>query len=123
MKDCIFVRGIELFARHGVFAEEAALGQRFEIDIECELDATPYSRTDDEDAAVRYDHIYETVRSTVVDGERVKLIETLAERLAGAVLEGYPAVERVTVEVRKPSAPVPGPFGSIGVRIARERTA
>lgn len=119
--DRIFCRGIVLFAYHGVFEEEASLGQRFEVDVDYYTDVTAYSRGDVASDAVRYDYVYETVRRTVVDGERVGLIETLAERIAAALLTDFPAIAKVRVEVRKPAAPVPGPIDTVGVEIVRTR--
>ena len=49
------------------------------------------------------------------------LIETLAERIAADVLADQPALEAVTVRVRKPRAPLPGTFAWAGVEIRRER--
>ncbi len=119
--DRVFFRGIVLFAHHGVHPEEETLGQRFEVDLDCWIDATACSLTDNTAKAVRYDHVYETVRAIVVDGERVQLIETLAERIAAGLLADYPAVARVRVEIRKPGAPVPAVFDAVGVEITRRR--
>jgi 7,8-dihydroneopterin aldolase/epimerase/oxygenase len=121
MNDRIFLRGMAFFARHGVFAEEARLGQHFEIDLDCFLDMTPYSHADDAAGAVRYDHLHALVREIVVDGQRVGLIETLGERIAAAVLDRYAAIDRVRVEVRKPGAPIDGTFETVGIAIERSR--
>jgi dihydroneopterin aldolase len=41
MSDRIIVRDLQVFARHGVLPEEAALGQRFAIDVTAYLDLAP----------------------------------------------------------------------------------
>jgi dihydroneopterin aldolase len=51
----------------------------------------------------------------------VALIETLAERIAAAVLAGSPPASAVTVRVRKPEAPLPGALAWAGVEIRRLR--
>ncbi|MGE0233005.1 MAG: dihydroneopterin aldolase [Flavobacteriaceae bacterium] len=119
--DRIFCHGITLFAHHGLFDEEARLGQRFEIDIDCYTGTRAADRKDRNSAPVRYDQVYEIVRRTVVDGPRVGLLEELAENIAEAVFDEVQAVDAVRVEVRKPGAPVPGAFKSIGVEISRQR--
>src|SRR5699024_7096274 len=50
------------------------------------------------------------------------LIETLAERIAGRILDGsgHPLVRRVAVTVHKSAAPVGLPVGDVRVRIERE---
>lgn len=119
--DRIFFRGIVLFARHGVRAEEERLGQRFEIDLDCRIGLAEAGHADDVRLTVDYAAVYETVRATV-EGERVRLIEALAERIAGRLLERFDRIAEVRVEVRKPAAPVPGVFDTVGVEIVRNRS-
>ena len=49
-----------------------------------------------------------------------QLIETVAERTAYEVLQHFPLVQGLNLEIRKPEAPVPLPFGSVSVAIHRE---
>ncbi|MCM1423851.1 MAG: 2-amino-4-hydroxy-6-hydroxymethyldihydropteridine diphosphokinase, partial [bacterium] len=48
-----------------------------------------------------------------------KLIETAAERTAEALLLQFPHVREVVLELKKPEAPIPLPFGMVSVRIRR----
>jgi dihydroneopterin aldolase / 2-amino-4-hydroxy-6-hydroxymethyldihydropteridine diphosphokinase len=50
----------------------------------------------------------------------VRLIETLAERLARACLD-EPAVREVQITVHKPQAPIGIPFGDVLVTVSRDR--
>lgn len=118
--DRIFYRGIVLFARHGVKAEEERLGQRFEIDLDCRLDLAPAGTSDDVALTVDYGEVYAVVRETV-EGERFYLIEALAERIAARLLGRFAPISEVRVEIRKPAAPVPGVFDTVGVEIVRRR--
>ena len=58
--------------------------------------------------------------SAIASGEPVRLIETLAARLAAACLAN-PAVREAEVTVHKPHAPVPHPFDDVTVTIRRTR--
>ena len=49
-----------------------------------------------------------------------QLIETVAERTAYEVLQHFPLVQGLDLEIRKPEAPIPLPFGSVSVAIHRE---
>ncbi|MBB3769838.1 dihydroneopterin aldolase [Angulomicrobium tetraedrale] len=118
--DRIFLRGIELHAHHGLYEEEARLGQRFVIDVDWWLDAAPAAIHDDYEETVGYDKVFALVHE-VSAGHRFQIIEALAEAIAGAVLARYPRVDKVRVEVHKPAAPIPGIFRDVGVEIIRTR--
>ncbi|MBS7539424.1 dihydroneopterin aldolase [Ancylobacter lacus] len=121
MSDRVFLRGIELFAHHGLYPEEAKLGQRFVVDIDWWLDAHPAASHDDYDETVGYQEVFETV--TRVSGERrFHILEAFAEAIAAAVLARFARVEKVRVEVHKPGAPIAGVFRDVGVEIIRSRS-
>ena len=58
--------------------------------------------------------------SAIVAGEPVRLIETLAERVADRCLTDS-RVQAVEVTVHKPQAPIPVPFDDVTVTILRSR--
>ncbi len=120
MSDRIHVRGLTLFARHGVAPEEKALGQRFILDISAALDLRPAGISDDLGKTVGYDAII--ARASAAFTERsYDLIEAAAEAVAQALLAAFPLIERVAVEVRKPSAPIDAVFADVAVAIERTR--
>ena len=58
-----------------------------------------------------------------VEGAGHDTIEAVAEEVAAALIERFPALEEVTVRVKKPSAPISGvQFGMVAVEVRRERT-
>ncbi|MCK0196308.1 dihydroneopterin aldolase [Ancylobacter sp. 6x-1] len=120
MSDRVFLRGIELFAHHGLYPEEAKLGQRFVVDIDWWLDTRQAARDDDYEETVGYQEVYETV--TRVSAEhRFHILEAFAEGIAAAILKRFGRIEKVRVEVHKPSAPIAGVFRDVGVDITRTR--
>lgn len=120
MADTIHLHGLQFYAYHGADPGERELGQRFEIDLELHLDLAPAGRADDLDRTVDYRAVYSLAAAAMEPP--AKLIETVAERLATAVLEHFP-VDEVTVKVRKPSVPLGGVVAWAGVEIRRGRTA
>jgi dihydroneopterin aldolase len=117
--DRILIRDLQVFARHGLLPEEAALGQRFALDIDAYLDLEAAGRSDDFARTVGYDALIEV--ATQAFSARRKLIEAAAESVASAILARFPPVERVIVEVRKPAAAIDAVFGHVGVAIERSR--
>ena len=120
MTDKIIISRLAVIAHHGVLAEEARLGQRFYISLVCALDLRPAGIADDYARSVGYQAVAELVHG-IATAKRFRLIEGLAEAIAGAVLERFARIESVMVRVEKPAAPVPLIFDSIAVEIERRR--
>lgn len=120
MTDSIIVRGLQVVANHGVLAEEATLGQRFEIDIAAHLDLALAGRSDDLRLSVSYAEIVKVV-SDALKAPRFRLIEAAAEAVAAALFETFPLIESVSVELRKPGAPIDAIFSHVAVAIERRR--
>ncbi len=117
--DKIILQGMEFYGYHGVMPEERTLGQRFIVDLELELDLGPAGESDDLELTINYARVFELVES-VVKGAPRRLIESVAEDIASAVLEQFP-VAASTVRVKKPQAPAPGHFAWMAVEIRRTR--
>jgi dihydroneopterin aldolase len=71
------------------------------VDIELRCDLRAAGKSDDLSKTVDYSQVYEQAR-TIVEGEPVNLTETVAERIATAVLRTQPLVESIRVKVAKP---------------------
>lgn len=120
--DHLELRGMVFAGRHGAMAWEREVGQPFEVDVRMELDLGPAGRSDTLQLAVNYGEVYERVRARV-EGPAVHLIETVAERIAGDLLESYPQVGTVEVTVKKPQAPVGGPIRYAAAQVSRTRAS
>ncbi|MCI3923238.1 dihydroneopterin aldolase [Paenibacillus sp. TRM 82003] len=118
--DTMKLERIQLYGRHGVFAEENRLGQRFYVSLELKLDLSEAGRTDELGATVNYAEVYELVKK-VVEGEAFKLIEALAETLAFRILDAYDKIKEVTVRVVKPHPPFDIVFDGVTVELTRRR--
>jgi dihydroneopterin aldolase len=118
--DRIVLAGLAFMARHGVHEHEKTTPQRFEVDVELELDLGPAGRSDDLTATVDYGAVATSVRA-VLEGPPADLIETLAERIAAQLLEQFVAVDAVVVRVRKPDVRLAAPLAYASVEIRRTR--
>ncbi len=118
-RDRVFVESIEFYGYHGASDDEMAVGHRYCVDVEVEYDTR---------AAARSDHLADTIsysrvaRRIVEVGttERVRLIETLAQRMADTVLREFP-VRAVRLRVRKVRPPTDVIAAAAGVEIERCR--
>lgn len=117
--DRIRLRGLEVFAHHGVLAEEKQIGQRFVIDLDLTVDLSRAGRSDALADTVDYGSLTEKV-AEVVGTEGWNLIERVAQRVVETVFEFAP-VDMVTVTVHKPDAPITAAFADVAVTITRQR--
>jgi len=120
-RDRIALRGMLFLARHGVTLEERMEPQPIEVDVELETDLDRASASDEIADTIDYSAVF-TLAARIVEDQSFRLIEALAGTIADAVLESTGA-RRVEVRVRKPRAPLPGPFQSVEVTVARPKGA
>lgn len=118
--DKVFLEEIELFGYIGVFDHEKKNGQTFYVNIELGLDLKPAGRSDVLAHTVSYAEVF-ALAEQVMEEARCDLIETYAERLSDEVFAYFNMVNQVSIEVRKPDAPIEGTFKSVGVKIVRTR--
>ena len=118
-EDRIQLKGMVFYGHHGVTPEEQALGQRIEVDLEVEADLESAALADDPEQTIDYAELYRITRE-VVEGDPVRLLETIAQRVADRVQDEYD-VGAVWVKVMKPGAPIDGSvLGHAAVEILRE---
>jgi dihydroneopterin aldolase len=104
--------------RHGVRPAEREHPQEFKVDIEVEADLSEPGRTDRLVDTVDYTKV-RAIAKEVIEGESVKLLETLTTRIADRVL-ALSKVEGVTVRVAKRPASM-APIEAAAVHISRTR--
>ena len=117
MSDRITLTGIRATGYHGVYEHERREGQVFTADVALELSLAAAAQSDDVADTVHYGELAERV-AAIVAGEPVNLLETLAVRIADAVLEDE-RVRIVEVTVHKPQAPIPLTFGDVSITVQR----
>lgn len=120
MTDRIFIRGLSLHAHHGVLPYEGKVGQSFTIDLTLEIDLATAARSDKVADTVSYDQVVEAA-SAAFTGQKFKLIEAAAGKVADTVLTTFPRVQSVEVTIHKPHAPIAATFSDVGVTITRKR--
>lgn len=118
-QDCIRIHNMMFYGYHGVLSAEQEIGQRFMVDVALFADFQAAGIADDLRLTINYAEVYAVIKH-LVEERRFNLLEALAEAIATAILQQFP-IARITVNLRKPSAPVPGIFDYVEVAIVRER--
>ncbi|MDD7267962.1 MAG: 2-amino-4-hydroxy-6-hydroxymethyldihydropteridine diphosphokinase [Lachnospiraceae bacterium] len=116
--DQISIKGLSVYAYHGVLPSEQQLGQTFLIDCCFLVDS---SLCDDNiEKTVHYGRVSTDI-VTFCREQRFDLLETLANRLALHLLQRYPRMEEVRLTVHKPHAPIVATFSDVAVTATRGR--
>jgi 7,8-dihydroneopterin aldolase/epimerase/oxygenase len=111
------VRGLRVYAFHGVRDFERERGQAFVIDVWLACSPSAAETSDDLADAVNYSAVCDRVAELATGGP-YDLLERLAAVIADALLAGYP-VEWVRVRVAKPHAPVRHDVAEVAVTVER----
>jgi len=116
--DEIRIRELEIYAYHGVYPEENQKGQKFFVNTTLYTDTRKAGRQDELQLSTNYGEVCIFIQRYMT--ERVcKLLETVAEGMAEAILLEFPLVQKLDLEIRKPEAPISIPFSSVSVKITR----
>ena len=117
--DEIRIEDLEVFANHGVFPEENTLGQKFVVSAVLFTDTRMAGKTDDLTASIHYGEVSAFI-TEFLQKNTYQLLERAAEELAEALLLEWDRIERVSLEIKKPWAPVRLPLKTVSVKIERE---
>lgn len=120
MTDRIFIRGLVLHAHHGVGDDEGRIGQQFLLDLVIERDLSAAAHSDKLVDTISYADVIEVV-SAAFRAQRFRLVEAAAGAVADALLDSFARIDRLTVTVHKPHAPIAAVFADVGVTLERRR--
>jgi len=116
----IELTGLRAYGFHGVAQFEKQYGQEFVVDVALYLDADSAAESDDISKTVHYGLLADAVVADVKSNP-VNLLETLAKRLAKLVIAFDPQIEKASVTVHKPNAPIEHAFEDVSVSLSLGR--
>lgn len=117
--DQIRIENLEVFANHGVFPEENALGQKFLVSAVLYADLTRAEKSDNIKDSVHYGTVSRFIEHHM-KSRTFKLLESAAQSLARELLLNTKWLEAVDIEIKKPWAPVGIPLEYVSVKIHRQ---
>ena len=118
--DTIYIKGLEIFAYHGVNPEEKRDGQHFYIDADLYCDLTEACASDNLDKTVNYAKAVKAIRAAMTE-QSYDLIERAAEVVCQRLLDNFDKILKVELTLKKPEAPISAVFDYVAVCITRER--
>jgi len=114
----VFVRDLQIYATLGIHEHEKRRPQRIIINVDLSVSEAGPEHHDDPSLIVDYGEVVELITTIAQEGH-VNLVETLAERIAEAILSDA-RVSAVRVRIEKPD--IIAEAGSVGIEIERVRT-
>ena len=117
--DEIFIRDLEIFARHGVLQEEKNLGQKFIISAALRFDCRRAGKRDELSESINYAKVCHYMEELLQE-KSFDLIEAAAEYLCERLLLKFaPLLQEVELSLKKPWAPVGMHLDTVGVTLKR----
>lgn len=117
-RDEIRIEKLEVYAYHGVYPQEQRKGQTFYVNAVLYTDIRRAAEKDELTLSVDYGDVCYFIDAWMRENTR-KLLESVTEELAQAILLKYDLISGVDLEIRKPEAPIRLPFGCVSVKISR----
>lgn len=115
----IELRGMHLYAHHGVMEQERMVGAWFTVDLRLSMADSSCVSTDDIDSTVSYADVYEVVKAEMAIPS--DLLENVCYRIINHVSDAFPSVLVVEVTITKETPPLGGDRMSAAVTLKGRR--
>lgn len=120
MMDKIIIKGLEIYAFHGVNQEEKKNGQKFIVDAELYVNLRRPGETDDVKDTVSYSKVIKTIIKVIKESS-YNLIERVATRITQQLFSEFLEINSIDITIKKPDAPIDAEFKYMAVCISRDR--
>ena len=111
----ISIEGMEFFAYHGCFKEEAIIGTKFRIDLFLRTDTRKAEVSDELHDTVNYQKVYEFIKAEMQT--RSKLLEHVGRRILIRIKQEFPEVNQASIKIRKLNPPLGGKMDFVAVEL------
>lgn len=118
--DYIKIVNLKANANHGVYPWEKEKGQTFLISATLTLDLQPAGLDDDLGATINYGLLCDEIIA-VFSEKSFDLIEAAGEHLALWILSKYKIIQTISLEIKKPEAPIEHYLDYPAIAITRSR--
>lgn len=115
----IELRGIHLYAHHGVMEQERAVGAWFTIDLTLKLDDHSCAYSDSIESTVSYADVYEIICREMKIASN--LLEDVCRRIMERIFDAFKAVTNISITLAKDTPPMGGDRLSAAVTLNGKR--
>ena len=116
--DRIRIKNLKIPARHGVYEFEKEKDGIFELDINLHLPLSKAGKSDRLEDTINYEDIISTVTKAFTE-KQYALVEAAAQSVCDRLLNDF-KIDKITIRVRKPHAPIDADFETVEVQLNRK---
>lgn len=111
--ETIEIKGLEMWARHGVMEHEREVGNKFKVDVTLTADLSKAMETDSIEDTVNYARVAEIIEREMSIPSR--LLENVLWRIKRSIISAFPSITGGYVAVTKIVPPIPCVLESVSV--------
>lgn len=115
----IFIEGLKVFGRHGVYEHEKQEGQTFIVHCVMDVSFQQAAKSDCLAETVDYGNVCLFIKKFFME-QTFDLLESVAENLSAEMMYTFPQICRLQLKIEKPNAPIPMEFSTVGVAIEKK---
>lgn len=111
----IHLKGLKIYAFHGVFAQENKIGAEYTINIRLKTDFSQAAQTDKLENTINYGEVFDVIKSEMSIPS--KLLEHVVYRIAEKLFNEFLSVEEVHIELYKQNPPMGAECMHTGIEV------
>lgn len=111
----VVLKGLRIFAYHGVMPQENKVGAYFTIDVRLDTDFSHALETDELEGTISYADVYDIIRREMAIPS--KLLEHVGGRIVKALRSELPNINKVYIRILKENPPMGADLTGAGIEI------
>lgn len=111
----VVLKGLRIFAYHGVMPQEKEVGAYFTIDVRLDTDFSHAMETDELEGTISYADVYDIIRREMAIPS--KLLEHVGGRIVKALRSELPNINKVYIRILKENPPMGADLTGAGIEI------
>jgi dihydroneopterin aldolase len=115
MMDCIELKNMAFYARHGVAEQEKTVRNKFTVSLKLYFDLSIAGQSDRIEDTLNYADVFEIVKKEMAIPS--DLLEHVASRIIAAVEQTFPQIAEIQIRLAKIRPPVNGEMEEAAVVI------
>lgn len=115
----IIMKGVRIYAFHGVLEQERKIGAYFTIDLRIKCDFSKAAADDELEHTISYADLYEYLKKEMETPS--KLLENVCQRICSTLFKVFPQIQAINIGLFKENPPMNCQAEKIGVEVEYER--